>query len=460
MADFTPLLTRAIAALPVNTLEARNDIYERARAALIRQLRGIDPPLDEAMINKEAMALESTIEAIEVEQRGALLEASLVSEMERELSIPPVVETGARAVHNAVREAEQLGGAVEDAKKMAEGALEAMAPEEEPTPAAPMPDRPRMDPALEAFRAPREPDDLRPPATDLDRLPLRPRSAVRDEPATGGVTAKIIVALCVLALLIGGGWLGYAFFAGSPKPASVATSTPSPARESAEPAKAEDRLRPPEPPSLPTGVSSGQSKPASPPAAPETKEAAPAAAPVPPGAVTATLLEEIPGSQSGQSLPGSVAWRTEPSNSGTPGETVLRADIEIPERRLGITLLFRPNTDQTLPASHTVEILFRLPRDFAFGGVSNVPALLMKPTAQARGAPLIGQAVRVTSGFFLIGLSSEPGDKTTNLVRLKDNAFIDLPVLYENGRRAIVTFEKGDQGDKALADALTAWGQN
>jgi len=39
-----------------------------------------------------------------------------------------------------------------------------------------------------------------------------------------------------------------------------------------------------------------------------------------------------------------------------------------------MTLSMRRNTDQALPASHTIEIMFNLPADFPFGGINNVPA--------------------------------------------------------------------------------------
>ena len=47
MADFYPLLSRAIASLPDNTPEARQSLYERARSVLLSQLRSLDPPLPE-----------------------------------------------------------------------------------------------------------------------------------------------------------------------------------------------------------------------------------------------------------------------------------------------------------------------------------------------------------------------------------------------------------------------------
>ena len=84
----------------------------------------------------------------------------------------------------------------------------------------------------------------------------------------------------------------------------------------------------------------------------------------------------------------------------------MRADVDIPERKFKMTMSFRRNTDTSLPASHTAELTFILPQNFDGGGVGNVPGILMKSNEQARGTPLAGLAVKVTDGFFLVGLSN------------------------------------------------------
>jgi len=70
MADFYPLLDRAIRGLPDNTPEARNALFARARDVLLAQLRGMDPPLPEADIAHELAALDDVIARIEREQGG------------------------------------------------------------------------------------------------------------------------------------------------------------------------------------------------------------------------------------------------------------------------------------------------------------------------------------------------------------------------------------------------------
>src|SRR5581483_9407429 len=67
MADYIPLISRAVSGLQQNTGENRRALYERARAALLAQLRGVQPPLDEADITRERLALEEAIRQVESE---------------------------------------------------------------------------------------------------------------------------------------------------------------------------------------------------------------------------------------------------------------------------------------------------------------------------------------------------------------------------------------------------------
>jgi hypothetical protein len=103
--------------------------------------------------------------------------------------------------------------------------------------------------------------------------------------------------------------------------------------------------------------------------------------------------------------------------------------------------------------------MFKLPNNFASGGVQNVPGILMKEAEQSRGVPLAGLAVKVTNGFFLIGLSSADADKERNIALLKERSWFDIPVVYENNRRAILALEKGTPGERVFAEAFAAWRQ-
>src|SRR5579872_6776735 len=76
MADYYPLIARAIAGLDPNAPgESRRALYERARAALITQLRGVQPPLSESEITRERLSLEEAVRKVESEAAQRAREA-------------------------------------------------------------------------------------------------------------------------------------------------------------------------------------------------------------------------------------------------------------------------------------------------------------------------------------------------------------------------------------------------
>ncbi|MGB8398507.1 MAG: hypothetical protein WCE35_06870, partial [Bradyrhizobium sp.] len=182
---------------------------------------------------------------------------------------------------------------------------------------------------------------------------------------------------------------------------------------------------------------------------------------VAPVAQRVVLYDEDPSDPKGKQYVGSVIWRIEPIKqvAAQKPDFAVRADIEIPDRKFKMTMSFRRNTDSSLPASHTAELTFILPQDFSGGGVGNVPGILMKSNEQSRGTPLAGLAVRVTDGFFLVGLSNVDADRARNLQLLKERSWFDVPLVYTNQRRAIIAIEKGAPGERAFNDAFATWGE-
>ncbi len=177
------------------------------------------------------------------------------------------------------------------------------------------------------------------------------------------------------------------------------------------------------------------------------------------GTQQAVLYEEAPvAGEQGTAVAGGVEWAmVRESISGGDPEPVIRATAEIPERNMTATITMRENQDGALPASHLIEIAFDLPDGFEGGGVKNVPGVIMKQNEEARGEALRGAAARVSSGLFWIALSESELDKESNLRLLRERDWIDIPILYESGRRAILTLRKGNDGAQSINSAIQAW---
>ena len=102
MTDFYPILRRHVDGLTVSTGEARRKLYERARTALVDQLRGRQPPMPEADIARERLALEEAVRKVELEAARRMRDAVVV----REAEAREAEARGAEAREAEAREAE------------------------------------------------------------------------------------------------------------------------------------------------------------------------------------------------------------------------------------------------------------------------------------------------------------------------------------------------------------------
>jgi len=75
MADYYPVLARAVARLSINNAQARRDIYERAQTIVIAELRRQDPQKSAPEIMRELAALETAIRRVEAESLSAQTQA-------------------------------------------------------------------------------------------------------------------------------------------------------------------------------------------------------------------------------------------------------------------------------------------------------------------------------------------------------------------------------------------------
>jgi hypothetical protein len=538
MADYYPLIARAIAGLdPSAPGESRRALYERARAALIAQLRSVEPPLSESEITRERLSLEEAVRKVESEaaqrardvtrdgsraggdraragdafrantraatrageagsaqsstppagapprqrppsstpSRGERSPLGTDDRPQRNLradgppsprlqqpqipmqdpQLPPTRERsgtprrgpennapqtqGVRGFRDIAADADDLGRAAAQANRAARKTY-ANVP-------SPSPEFDRLEPTMENRGADAEApysydesvEEAERYAGQNQQAGSRSRLAQEREPKNPVRTAfpfKSAIAIGVILILAGAAILwgkpALTIVSGLFKPSTTVVEAP------------KDNSTPLSKPKIPDRV--GQ--------APSPEQVAPVAQRV-------VLYDEDPSDPKGKQYVGTVVWRTEPIKgaAGQPADIAVRADIEIPDRKFKMTMSFRRNTDTSLPASHTAELTFILPPDFDGGGVANVPGILMKSNEQARGTPLAGLAVKVTDGFFLVGLSNVDADRSRNIQLLKERSWFDVPLVYVNQRRAIIAIEKGPPGERAFNDAFAAWGE-
>jgi hypothetical protein len=498
MADYYPLIARAVAGLDKNTGENRRALYERARSALVNQLRSVEPALDESDITRERLALEDAIRRLEADaaKRGRAEPAPEQVAQEAEADRHSLRDQGLRSFRDTVAEAEGLGGAAAEANRSAHAAYDDVQEFETETGSAPH-DTAEHDHAHDhahdnegGHAAEGEEHYFEPPAEEQGQNhgqdhgqdhgeaghqpdhelphaeghvaaePPQPDTHADWPPHAGpddddiytrparnyGRMIKVAVLLLVMiGVAAAGYWQRGAIMS------TINTTMASLKSESL----------PPPPPPKPAGEPASQPKIADRIGADSSAPASPATAPAAAVAQKVVLYDEDPSDPKGKRYVGSAVWRTETVSPG-PGlapELAIRADVEIPERRMRMTWSLRRNTDKALPASHTIEIMFTLPADFAEGGIGNVPGVLMKQNEQARGVPLAGLAVKVTNGYFLIGLSAVGIDLQRNVQLLKERDWFDIPIVYTSGKRAILAVEKGTPGARAFEEAFRAWGQ-
>ncbi|MGH6841895.1 MAG: hypothetical protein ACREDV_07375, partial [Methylocella sp.] len=173
----------------------------------------------------------------------------------------------------------------------------------------------------------------------------------------------------------------------------------------------------------------------------------------------AALLVEAPDEPSKvKTFRGTVVWRVDNVSNGPdePLRTAVRAEIDIPEEKLQSAMTIQKNFDGTLPASHTMKLMFAVPQDSPLGNIKQISVVQMRREDTATGEALKGITVPVTENSFLVGLAR--GDaEASNLDLLRSREWLDVPMVLGNGRIAKLTFEKGPSGQRALDDAMASW---
>jgi hypothetical protein len=405
MADFHPILARAIAGLTDKSPEARRSVYDRARTALLGQLRSLDPPLSEADITRERLSLDEAVSRIEAEI--ALAEAI-------EPSLPPL-------------------------------------PVDEPPPVSPTPParpeskpRPALSQEMPRFDEPaarEEPQPIRPRVA-----PPRKRSVDPGHVRTAIVGGGVALAVAVIA--------GAAYYVNKIAPQDQQVRQPrvetqAPPAQQDQAGKISERA-------------GGESVPT--PSQPSGQRPNQQAGAQPGGDITvaqrAILYIEVPETpQQPRTVQGRVLWRldSDTAGPGRPVETIVRGTIEIADAGLSLDFTVRRNTDPAFPASHIIGMRFTTAGEAANDAIREVGVPQFKLEEGERGAPLSAISSALGENLFVAALSNVPVEAERNLDLLRNRNWIDLPVRFNSGRRGILTFEKGGAGNQTIAEALSRW---
>jgi hypothetical protein len=169
------------------------------------------------------------------------------------------------------------------------------------------------------------------------------------------------------------------------------------------------------------------------------------------------LYEERLGQTTPSATPGAVAWSETTEDDGDKPVPSIQAKVEAPGRKLTALITFKKNMDPSLPASHIVEIVFDLPTDFEEGNVESVQRIAFKQTEQDAGNPLIAVPAKVTDDYHMIALNSDAEAQKVNLDLMKNRGWIDIPITYRNGRRGLITLEKGASGAALFDKVIGEW---
>ncbi|WP_156342841.1 hypothetical protein [Devosia sp. A16] len=322
-----------------------------------------------------------------------------------------------------------------------------------------------------------------------DAEPSFPRARAEDE--RRGLGAVTIFLIVFAVLLVGAGGAGFwawregfidldQMFGRGPTTTQQATATPAATTTSDTPATGPGNTATPAENDAPAAVLATEDRlgadtaeaPAAlsrlVPPAPEERlttdqqtpaaDAAQAAAAVDPAGLAGSqsLLLEASDSGTTGAVPfsGTVEWSKGTDEMGLP---TLIGKANIPARNLAVDVLIRKNSDASLPASHLMEVNFRVTDSFIGGSIAGLPGVLLKNEELVQGTPLVGASARVVGNSFLFALSASPADITANSSLLISRKWIDLALIYATGKRAIITLEKDAEAEKMFTEVVGEW---
>jgi hypothetical protein len=415
MADYYPLLAKAITGLSSNNLETRHAIYDRARTALLRQLASIDPPVAQAIVDRELGALEQVFTRLEMEN---LEVADVGSKAQTSEDIAPLAET-----------------------------------------IAPVLDAPTL--------------NTRPKVNLIKRGEAKSSKPIL---AVGlAIGLVIVVTLATLAYLRRD---QPPAMANDGSQITQQSAAPVPTNESAAvPPKASDRVGvPSSPTNTPAPVATPVAPPApvvqtpstsAPVTAPATTAPVPTPAPRPPTnppaigvANRAILLVQNSDKPDDVSVrQGTVVWRNEAvSNAQSQiADRTIKASIDVPEAKLQMEVTIQRNRDTAFPASHTIQIRSTPSAGSDIGAIQGVTSFEFRQTENQTGYAMAGQGISVMDNLFLIALTQVEPALSRNIEMMKIRPLIYFEFPLASGRRGAILLDKGVSGQQVFDAALNSW---
>jgi hypothetical protein len=512
MADYYSLLARAVANLPkTSPPSARRAIYERARKALTNQLRSLKPQLPESDIAREERALDEAVTRLEreFEPAPAVAEVHALPAGTDDLEEPPPP-----ALPPAPAPRLPDPPAARPVAPPARPTAPPPLPPRPPKPRLPAAPAPAAGlPSAAAFKGPLlggaeaaaatvsteppvgmaahsddAPSGLAPPlgapASRNDREQARPILTDGRRKSSmwlwigGAVAIGFAAVVAVAALLMRPALQDLTVPAATETSAAEPTETPEKSLRRIEPAA------PPQTPSASPSVAASASPSPIPSAAPPSPEvapsptptmatgptaapaptaapsveAAPSAAPTVPIASRAAMLVATVADAAKPAISvGTAVWSVVPAPPGQPAQIGVKAEIDIPDMKLHASMIMRKNFDASLPASHTIDLRVTFDPGSPIKGVKDIALPLMRRDDPPATDALSGVRVKISDNYFLIGLNRDAGDVTRNIQEIGERGWFDFPMQLDDDRIAKLTFEKGADGEKIVAQALAAW---
>ena len=419
MADYYPLLARAVAGLKNSTPDARKAIYDRARKALLGQLSAMQPPPPDGAIEREAQALDEAVARLELEfsvAAGATASPAFAP--------PPT----AKSQQDKTPEKKPW-----DYKARGDG------PKDKGLEDRVLKDQPPATPVSDPYPGDETPETDESLQRNEQMTPLRDHlrpAAPKPVNTEGGGLRRLAIILGALVLV--GLLVGVAAWKLRDRPEDLAKL--SPPQENAD---------------QNAGVKIGERIGGE--GAPSAAQTGAGAQTLPIGYRAAVLTRDASEPGGVKTYVGTVVWRRDSTNRGPNQQLVsaIRGEVDIPDAKFKASVVLEKNFDPSLSFSHTINIRFFPGDGSPIGNVTAIGMPEMRRDEAPKGVALIGLPVEIAPNAFLAGLNQASSEQNGAL--LANPTWLDIQLSLANGSIAKITMEKGAAGEKIFSDVFAEW---